>query len=136
MTGTARCLGPLRRPHIQLQAVFAVGQLLVVVLIAHRPKGGRITDTGPGFRRKRLPPAQFADGRLCERNVLENRHPIGSQAAAKLAGADRNDWIGSRGLCRRCAEIAGIKACPKQRIQVRVPEFFMDFIGLPSFLIT
>ena len=99
--GEGRCQGPFRRPHVQLQAVFAVGQLLVVILIAHRPKGGCIPDTGPGFRRKRLPPAQLADGRLSKRDVLENRHPIGSQAAAKLAGADRNDRIGSRSLCRR-----------------------------------
>ncbi len=96
--GEGRCQGPLRRPHVELQAVFAVGQLLVVVLIAHRPKGGRIADTGPGFRRTRLPPTQFTDGRLCERDVLESRHAIGSQAAAQLAGADRDDRIRSRSL--------------------------------------
>jgi hypothetical protein len=99
--GGARRGGPLRRPHVQLQAVFAVGQLLVVVLIAHRPKSGGIADPSPGFRRERLTPAQRADGRLCKRDVLENRHAICSQTAAKLAGGDRDDRVRTRSICRR-----------------------------------
>jgi len=88
-------------------------------LIAHRPKGGRIADTGPGFGEKRFPPAQLADGRLCKRMFLNTATPLGSQAAAELAGADGNDWIRIHSLCRR---IDGrFKALPRQTIQVRAP---------------